>query len=115
MHLRWQEVLISLISTYRGAEELPLLDSKSVASIQNMFFPTDFKVLISALKELSSEILCNSSIKTVKRDDAYPVAGLLALCGWRRLQDQNEHYSLECSSCLRQIDSSLIVPQHLPL
>ena len=108
IYLKWQEILVSLVKTYEGLEALPIIDSSSLKRLVSMYIPNDFDKLIVVTKELSSFILSNDSIKTSKTENSYPVAGILALSGWRIIEKNNDAYKLECPCCLRTVDSSLL-------
>ena len=108
VYLKWQEILVSLLKTYKHVSSLPKLSSSTITSLKGMFFPSEFDSTIVALKELSSIILEIPEIRQDKREDSYPVAGLLALCGWRVIDHTPISYCLECPSCLRRVESSII-------
>jgi hypothetical protein len=58
-----------------------VIDKKCFKKLKETFLPDDFDKLVAALMNLNG--LDNKDILGIKRTDAYPVKGLLALCGWR--------------------------------
>ena len=73
-------------------------------------FPDKFTKLKEACNKMSSIVFPDS---TEKLGDGIMISvpGLLALCGWRVINKSEERYSLECSSCLRKLDSKVLVSQ----
>jgi hypothetical protein len=94
IYLRWQEIMVSLMKTYKGMNSYPKIEGSSLQALRERFYPADFEALISCLNKLASfigyEIADKESIAKVSQ---------LALCGWRFIQADHSYF--ECPSCLR--------------
>jgi hypothetical protein len=73
-------------------------------------FPDKFYKLKEACNKMSSIVFPDSPNK-LGDGIIISVPGLLALCGWRAINRSEARYTLECSSCLRKLDSKFLVTQ----
>lgn len=91
--MRWQEILAALLKTHRIETRVPVLSSKVIAKLRDLFFPAEFFKLVSIL----------NLITEVEDEAVVSVKGLLGLCGWRRKAKEGKAYDLECPSCLKVV------------
>lgn len=110
VYLRWQEILVALLKSYEGIVIFPKIDEKAISALRGVMFPDKFTKLKDACNKMSSIVFPDS---TEKLGDGIliSVPGLLALCGWRAINKNEDRYILECSSCLRKLDSKVLVSQ----
>ena len=73
-------------------------------------FPDKFAKLKESCNKMSSIVFPDSTDKLCD-GIIISVPGLLALCGLRAINKSEDRYNLECSSCLRKLDSKFLVSQ----
>ena len=110
LYLRWQEILVALLKSYQGLESFPKIDEKTINALRGVMFPDKFAKLREACNKMSSIVFPDSTEK-LGEGIMISVPGLLALCGWRAINKNEGSYTLECSSCLRKLDSKFLVSQ----
>jgi len=57
IYLRWQEILVSVLLTYKGMREYPKIDENTINLLRLTILPDNFEKLRTALNKLSHEIL----------------------------------------------------------
>ena len=87
-----------------------MIDDKTINALRGVMFPDKFAKMREACNKMSSIVFPDSTEK-LGEGIMISVPGLLALCGWRAINKNEGSYSLECSSCLRKLDSNFLVSQ----
>jgi hypothetical protein len=70
-------------------------------------FPDKFIKLNESLNKFGSIVFSKEESQDGE-NLSFSIPALLALCGWRAINKNDENFTLECSSCLRKIDSKFI-------